>query len=97
MPRSTKDYPQYPLTSGPPNPPSAAIENFHLAVGQIRCFDARRTDPDNRVKCDWYDREKGFIRGTKKIPQYTDLFWGLFFLVMKHYAPLRNVVCKVCI
>ena len=96
MPPNTKDYPNFPLTCGAPAPPTEAIENFHLAVGQLRCFDGRLTDPEQRIKCDWYDRDKIFVRGTKKIPQYTDLFWVLFFLAMKHYSPLRNVVCKVC-
>jgi hypothetical protein len=95
MPLDTKSYPGYPLTSGQPKPATIRIENFHQAVGLIRCFDATKTAPERRIKCDWYDRDSEFLKGAKKIPQYTDLFWALFFLVMKHYSPLRNHVLKV--
>lgn len=95
MPLDTKSYPGYPLTSGQPKPATIRIENFHQAVGLIRCFDATKTDTERRIKCDWYDRDSEFLKGAKKIPQYTDLFWALFFLVMKHYSPLRNHVLKV--
>jgi hypothetical protein len=95
MPPDTKSYPNYPLTCGQPSPATLRIESFHQAVGLIRCFDARRTDPARRIKCDWYDRDNEFLKGAKKLPQYTDLIWNLFFLVMKHYSPLRNLVLKV--
>ena len=96
MPPDVKSYPNFPLTSGQTCPPTIRIENFHQAVGLLRCFDAKQTNPERRIKCDWYDRELDFLRGAKKIPQYTDLFWKMFFLVMRHYAPLRNIVLKVC-
>ena len=56
MPPDVKSYPNFPLTSGQPSPATLRIENFHQAVGLIRCFDARRTDPDKRVRNPVADR-----------------------------------------
>ena len=50
MPPDVKSYPNF------PSPATLRIENFHQAVGLIRCFDARRTDPDKRVRNPVADR-----------------------------------------
>ena len=95
MPKTVKNYSNFPLTSGKPTPATLKIENFHQSVGLIRCFDARHNNPERRIKCDWYDRDNEYLMGAKKLPQYSDLFWKLFFLVMKNYAPLRNIILRV--
>ena len=95
MPKTVRNYKKIPLTSGQPTPATLKIENFHQSVGLIRCFDARLNNPERRIKCDWYDRDNEYLMGAKKLPQYSDLFWKLFFLVMKNYAPLRNIILKV--
>jgi len=95
MPKTVKNYSNFPLTSGKPTPATLKIENFHQSVGLIRCFDARLNNPERRIKCDWYDRDNEYLMGAKKLPQYSDLFWKLFFLVMKNYAPLRNIILRV--
>ena len=45
FPFTTADYGSHPLTSGKGSP-SERIESFHMAVGNLRCFDARRTEEE---------------------------------------------------
>ena len=44
-PFTTADYGSHLLTSGK-GVPCDRIESFHMAVGNLRCFDARRTDEE---------------------------------------------------
>jgi hypothetical protein len=86
MPLAAADYAKYPFTAGADKKNFAGsvslrVESFHNAVGCLRCFDATKTTPDKKPHFNWWDRDNCFIAGLKKAPQYTHLFWVLFFKV----------------
>ena len=94
FPFTTADYGSHPLTSGK-GVPCDRIESFHMAVGNLRCFDARRTDEEKGIRFDWFNRDNCFIKGARKVPPYTDLFWAMFFKVASRIGPLKAIVSQV--
>jgi len=79
MPVGKADYSKFPLTSGPKPFYSDRIQSFHLAVAHLRCFDARLTTikiPDP-IRFNWWDRDNDFIRGVRRVPPYTLLYWTM--------------------
>jgi hypothetical protein len=79
MPVSKTDYRKFPLTSGAKPVYSARIQNLHLAVSHLRCFDARLTTPTGEIKFNWWDRHNDFIKGVRRVPPYPDLYWTMFY------------------
>ena len=55
MPVSKTDYPKFLLTSGAKPVYSVRIQNFHLAVSHLQCFDASLTKGSGEVKFNWLD------------------------------------------
>ena len=84
MPMNASDYPHFPFTHGSDKKGwagnvSLRLESFHNAIGSLRCFDATKTTENKKPHFNWFDRDNCFIAGVKKAPQYTALFWVLFF------------------
>ena len=96
FPFTTADYGSHPLTSGK-GVPCDRIESFHMAVGNLRCFDARRTDEEKGIRFDFFNRDNCYIKGARKVPPYTDLFWAMFFKVASRIGPLKAIVSQVAL
>lgn len=94
MPVSKTDYPKYPLTSGSKPVYSARIQNFHLAVSHLRCFDARLTRGSGEVKFNWWDRNNDFIKGVRRVPPYTDLFWAMFYKLAPFLGGMKKLILE---
>ena len=94
MPVSKTDYPKYPLTSGGKLVYSARIQNFHLAVSHLRCFDARITRPTGEVKFNWWDRNNDFINGVRRVPPYTDLYWAMFYKLAPFLGGMKKLILE---
>ena len=66
--------------------------SFHLAVAHLRCFDARLTRDDGKVKFHFWDRENEFIKGARKVPPYTDLFWTMFYKIAPFLGGMKKQI-----
>ena len=97
FPNNMSEYYSFPLTAGKSLPQTDRIESFHMAVANLRCFDARRTDEEKGIRFDWFNRDNCFIKGARKVPPYTDLFWAMFFKVASRIGPLKAIVMQVCL
>jgi hypothetical protein len=86
------DYPKFPLTSGQKPVYSARIQSFHLAFAHLRCFSARLTRPDVLVKFNWWDRDNDFIKGVRRVPPYTDLFWAMFYKIAPFLGGMKKLI-----
>ncbi len=85
-PVSKADYPKFPLTSGTKPVYTMRIQSFRLAISHLRCFDARLTVQDGRIKFNFWDRDNDFIKGVRRVPPYTDLFWAMFYKSRRSWA-----------
>ena len=75
FPYAVSEYNTFPLTCGKSLPPTERIESFHMAVGNLRCFNAALNDEEKKIRFDWF-RDNVYILGAKKVFPYTDLFLG---------------------
>jgi hypothetical protein len=66
--------------------------SFHLAVAHLRCFDARLTQDDNRIKFHFWDRHTDFVQGVRKVTPYTDLFWTLFYKIAPFLGGMKKTI-----
>ena len=96
MPQAQKNHKDYPLTAGKDSAPTLRIESFHMAVAHLRCFNAALTDKEKGILFDWYNRDQKYISGAKKdgVAPYTDLYWTMFFNIVKHMVPLKKLILK---
>ena len=78
MPFSKYDYPKYPFTAETSVKYTLRMESFHLAVGNLRCFDARLNTADKKPYFNFYDRDNNYISAVRRAPPYSELFWTLF-------------------
>ena len=92
MPLATKNYKDFPLTRTNSDKPSPRIESFHMAVTFLRCFNAAVHDLENNIVMNWWKRDNRFVRGLRKVPQYTDLFWHLFFKVAGYLGEMKTSI-----
>jgi hypothetical protein len=63
-----------------------------LAVAHLRCFDARRTRPDSSIKFNWWDRDNDFIKGVRRVPPYSDLFWAMFYKIAPFLGGMKKII-----
>ena len=97
FPISVSEYSNFPLTSGKSLAPTERIESFHMAVGNLRCFNAALTNEEKIIRFDWFNRDNVFIKGAKRVFPYTDLFWAMFFKVIARLGPLKAIILQVCL
>ena len=96
MPVGKADYSKFPLTSGAKPFYSDRIQSFHLAVAHLRCFDASLTTikiPDP-IKFNWWDRDNDFIRGVRRVPPYTLLYWTMLFKIAPYLGGLKKLILE---
>ena len=86
------DYSKHPLTSGQKPVYSARIQSFHLAVAHLRCFDARLTRRDRSIIFNFWDRDCDFIKGVRRVPPYTDLFWAMFYKIAPFLGGMKKLI-----
>ena len=94
MPVSKSDYAKFPLTSGSKPVYSARIQSFHLAVAHLRCFDARCTRLDGTIKFNWWDRNNDYIKGVRRVPPYTALFWAMFYRIAPFLGGMKTLILE---
>jgi hypothetical protein len=58
----------------------------------LRCFDTRLTRPDGSIKFNWWDRDNDFIKGVRRVPPYTDLFWAMFFKIAPFLGGMKKLI-----
>jgi hypothetical protein len=63
-----------------------------MAVAHLRCFDARLTRPDGRIKFNFWDRHNDFIQGVRRVPPYTDIFWAIFYKIAPFLGGMKKVI-----
>jgi hypothetical protein len=63
-----------------------------MAVAHLRCFDARLTQDDGRIKFHFWDRHNDFVQGVRKVPPYTDLFWAMFYKIAPFLGGMKKVI-----
>jgi hypothetical protein len=63
-----------------------------LAVAHLRCFDARLTKPDGSIKFNWWDRNNDFIKGVRRVPPYSDLFWAMFYKIAPFLGGMKKLI-----
>jgi hypothetical protein len=73
---------------------SARIQSFHLVVAHLRCFDARLARPDGLVKFNRRDRYNDFIKGVRRVPPYTDLFWAMFYKIAPFLGGIKKIIIE---
>jgi hypothetical protein len=95
FPYAVSEYNTFPLTCGKSLPPTERIESFHMAVGNLRCFNAALNDEEKKIRFDWFNRDNVYILGAKRVFPYTDLFWAMFFKVIARLGPLKAIVLYV--
>lgn len=81
MPLTRDQYPDFPFSHGNSATATLRLENFHLAVGNLRCFDATKNTPDKKPYFNWFDQDNCFIAGARKSPPYTEIFWILWLKI----------------
>ncbi len=42
----------------------------------------------------WWNRDDSFVKGMRKVPPYTDLFWNLFFKVAPFLGELKTEILQ---
>ncbi len=63
-----------------------------MAFAHLRCFDARLTRPDGSIKFNWWDRDNDFIKGVRRVPPYTDLFWAMFYKIAPFLGGMKKYI-----
>lgn len=81
MPMTRDQYPDFPFSHGNSATPTMRLENFHLAVGNLRCFDATKNTPDKKPYFNWFDQDNCFIAAARRAPPYTEIFWILWLKI----------------
>ena len=94
FPLSQRDYPEHPFSNGNSATPTLRLENFQLAVGNLRCFDATKNSPDRKPYFNWFDPENCFISGARRAPPYTVIFWIMWFKVVPQLGDAANQILK---
>jgi hypothetical protein len=94
------DYSKSPFTSGSKPHYSERLQSMHLAVAHLRCFDARLTtrgevtSPNGPIRCNWWDRNNDFIRGVRRVPPYTFLYWTMLFKIAPYLGGLKKLILE---
>ena len=94
MPVGRADYPKYPFTAGAKPCYSERLQSMHWAVAHLRCFDAKLTSPDGAIKFNWWDRNNDFIRGVRRVPPYTTLYWTMLFKIAPFLGGLKKLILE---
>jgi hypothetical protein len=63
-----------------------------MAIAHLRCFDARLTRDDGRIKFHFWDRQNDFVQGVRKVPPYTDLSWAMFYKIAPFLGGMKKVI-----
>ena len=93
FPLTKQDYPNFPFTCST-SASSLRSESFHLAVGNLRCFDATKNTEYKKPYFNWFDRDNTFIAGVRKAPQYTDFFWYMFLKVAANIGDVGKSIVE---
>ena len=94
MPLAVKDYKDFPLTRANGDAPSPRVESFLVAITFLRCFNAALHKPEENIVMNWWNRDNSFVKGMRKVPPYTDLFWNLFFKVAHYLGDLKTEILQ---
>lgn len=94
MPVGKADYSKFPFTSGSKPHYSERLQSMHLAVAHLRCFDARLTTPTGSIIFNWWDRNNDFIRGVRKVPPYTLLYWTMLFKIAPYLGGMKKLILE---
>jgi hypothetical protein len=94
MPMTRAEYPDYPFSCATSAVSSLRLESFHLAVGNLRCFDASKNTAEKKPYFNWFDRDNSFIAGVKKAPPYTEVFWIMFFKIASNLGDMCKEICN---
>ena len=94
MPLAVKEYKDFPLTRANGDAPCPRVESFVVAITFLRCFNAALHKPDDNIVMNWWNRDNSFVKGMRKVPPYTDLFWNLFFKVAPFLGDLKNEILQ---
>jgi hypothetical protein len=70
------------------------MENFHLAVTTLRCFDATAYDDTKKICFNWFARDNKFSFGARRAPPYTDIFWILFFKMAANLGDMSKEILE---
>ena len=63
-----------------------------MAVAHLRCFDARLTRRDRSIIFNFWDRDCDFIKGVRRVPPYTDLFWAMFYKIAPFLGGMKKLI-----
>jgi hypothetical protein len=94
MPVGKADYSKFPFTSGTKPHYSDRLQSMHLAIAHLRCFDARLTTTTGAIKFNWWDRSNDFIRGVRRVPPYTSLYWTMLFKIAPYLGGLKKLILE---
>ena len=94
MPLAVKDYKDFPLTRSNGDAPCPRVESFTVAITFLRCFNAALHKPEDNIVMNWWNRDNSFVKGMRKVPPYTDLFWNLFFKVAPFLGDLKTDIMQ---
>ena len=100
MPVGKADYSKFPFTSGSKPHYSERLQSMHLAVAHLRCFDARLTtrgevnSPNGPIRFNWWDRNNDFIRGVRRVPPYTTLYWTMLYKIAPYLGGLEKLILE---
>jgi hypothetical protein len=93
MPMSRDQYPDFPFSNGNSAVSSLRnrfavlrLENFQLAVANLRCFDASKNTPDKKLYFNWFDEHNCFIAAARRAPPYTEIFWILWLKIASNFG-----------
>jgi hypothetical protein len=69
MPMPRDQYPDFPFCNGNSAVSSLRLENFQMAVANLRCFDVSKNTPDKKLYFNWFDEHNCFMHaGRRKTP-----------------------------
>jgi hypothetical protein len=92
MPLSTEEYPKFPFTAATALKYTDQMESFHLAVGNLRCFDARLNTANKKPYFNFYDHNNNYISGVRGAHPYSELFWTLFYKIVPFLGDLSKKI-----
>jgi hypothetical protein len=64
---------------------------LHIAIGLLRCFDARENSVDGggEPSCDFRSRTREYIKGVNALPHYGPLFFEMMKVILIKLSPIH--------
>ena len=94
MPFSKDQYRDFPFTNPSTTTYSPRIASLHMALGNLRVFDATKNTPDGKIYFNWFDKDNRFIAGIRKAPPYPDHYWVMFFKVAPFLGSMSKLIME---